>query len=259
MPKIIFPTLDAVPEWARADAKTEGEGVAVDLVQSSKLAEFRENNIKLSTEKEELTKTVATLSGIVGEDPESFATTLAELRRVDQEVKDGKLKGSDAVAKEVDARISALKTDYEKQVQKATAEGNAWKDKATGLDTRLKRTHIDREVTAAVLNEASGAEPRALGDILTRAYAVFSVDDNGKLIAKDGEATIYGADGTTSLQPLEWLEKLKEPAPYFFKNSSGGGAGGSGNTTLPGNMTQADFAKLSGAEQLKLARSQQKK
>lgn len=254
MPKIIFETLDAVPEWLRGDAKEAAGKVEVDVVQSSKLNEFRDNNIKLSTERDALLKTTSELTALVGEDVEAFKTEIEMLRKTQQEVNDGKLKGSDAVAKEVESRVQNLKGDYEKQIQAANKEVGAWKEKAVSLETKLKNTHIDRAITSAVLDENSGVDPRALPDILERARKVYTVEGDDKLVAKDGEAVIYGSDGATPLPPNEWLEKLKEEAPYFFKKSEGGGATGSDGTIPPG-MTQESFDKLSGAKKLAAVRS----
>lgn len=252
MPKITFDTLDAVPEAFRTSAKSEDGKLVIDVVETAKLNEFRDNNIKLSTERDQLNTTLESLRKIVGDDPDAFESSLAELRRVDQEVKDGKLKGSDAIAKEVDSRIGSLKADYDKQLKAANAEAAAWKDKASDAETKFKRTIVASAVTAAVLDEKSGALPNALPDILERAYRIYHVDEGDKLVARDGEATIYGSDGATPMQPGEWLEKLKESAPYFFKGSVGGGA--TGGSKVPGGLSSEDFNKLSGADRLALAR-----
>ena len=256
MPKIIFETLDLVPEWLRGDAKEVNGKIEADVVQTAKVDEFRNNNIKLSTERDALLKTNESLVALVGEDVEAFKTEIETLRKTQQEVNDGKLKGSDAVAKEVESRVQNLKTDYEKQIQAANKETVAYKDKAATLETKLKNTHIDRAITSAVLDENSGVDPRALPDILERARRVYTVEGDDKLVAKDGEAVIYGSDGATPLPPSEWLEKLKEQAPYFFKSSQGGGATGS-DGKLPAGLTQEQYDKLSGSEKLALSRKAQ--
>ena len=253
MPKIIFDTLDQVPEWLRGDAKEVNGKVEADVVQTAKVDEFRNNNIKLSTERDALLKTTTDLTALVGEDVEAFKVEIEALRKTNQEVDDGKLKGSDAVAKEVEARVLNLKGDYEKQIQNANKEVGAWKDKAITFETRLKNTHIDRAITSAVLDENSGVDPRALPDILERARKVYTIEGEDKLVAKDGEAIVYGSDGATPLPPNEWLEKLKGTAPYFFKSSEGGGATGS-DGKLPAGMTPEQYDKLSGAQKLALSR-----
>lgn len=255
MPELTFDTLDAIPEGLREGAKEVNGKLVINVVPKAKLDEFRDNNVALSSERDTLKKSVEGFAALLGDkDQAEFATELEALRKTAQDVADGKLKGDDTIAREVAQRVETLKGDYERRLQDAGKETAAWKDKATVNDTKFRRSIVDREVTNAILDETSGAHPSARADILARAYGVFHVEDDGKLIARDGEATIYGANGTDSMTPLEWLGKLKEQAPYFFKGSSGGGAGGSGDKKLPGGMSAEDFNKLSGAEKLKLAR-----
>lgn len=258
MPEIQFDTLDAIPEGLREGAKESGGKYIINVVQKAKLDEFRDNNTTLSQERDTLKASVASLTAIVGEDAAAFATELAELRTTAQKVKDGSLKGSDAIETEVTNRVASMKGDYERRLVETGKDAAEWKSKAEASDQKFRRSLIDRAVTNAVLAEASGAQPQALTDILSRAYAVFTVDDGGKLTAKDGEATIYGADGATPMTPAEWLEKLKETAPYFFKNSGGGNAGGSTDSGIPGGLAAEQFDKLSGAQQLAIIRQNQK-
>ncbi|MBB5277768.1 hypothetical protein HNR26_003857 [Rhizobium rosettiformans] len=257
MPEVTFDTIDAIPEGLREGAKQVDGKVVVNVVLKAKLDEFRDNNTTLSQERDTLKASVASLSKLVGEDPEAFQAELEQLRTTSQQVKDGKLKGTDQIEAEVTNRVSSMKTDFERRLQEASRETVTWKEKASAADQKFRRSLIDRAVTNAVLAEASGAQPQALPDILSRSYGVFTVDDNGSLVAKDGEATIYGADGATPMTPAEWLDKLKEQAPYFFKTSNGGGAGGTNANGIPGGMSTEDFNKLSGAQQLALARKQQ--
>jgi hypothetical protein len=90
---------------------------------------------------------------------------------------------------------------------------------------------------------------------------VFKVDANGQLVAKDGDAIIYGADGATPMSPSEWVRgKLREQAPYFYKNSSGGGAtgGGTAGDAKFGGMAEAEFRKLAPEKKLALANKMKK-
>lgn len=257
MPEIFFDTLDLVPEDFRDIAKkNDSTGkISINVVAKSKLDEFRDNNVKISTERDELKTKVEALTAILGEAaPEEFQKELAELRDVAQKVADGKLKGDDTIAQEVEKRVSQMRTDYEKRLQDAGKEAKAWEQKASAADGKFRRSVVAQAVTNAVVAEGSGADPKALPDILERAYKVFVVQDDGSLVAKDGEATIYGGDGSTPQTPAEWLGKLKETAPYFFKSSNGGGAGGNDKGGLPGGISQEEFDKLTGAQKLALAR-----
>jgi hypothetical protein len=255
MPEIVFDTLDAVPEGFREVASQKDGKFTVNVVAANKLAEFRDNNISLARERDGLKAYHDSLAGIVGEDPASFMTSYGELQTIAQKVKDGTLKGSDAVQAEVAQRVAQMKADYERQLAQQAQDASTWKSKASENDTKWRRSIVDRQITEAVISDASGALPSALSDILTRAYRVFKVTDDNKLIARDGEAVIYGADGTTPMSPLEWLAKLRESAPYFFKGSNGGGATGAANAGggLYGGMSLADFQKLAPEAKLALA------
>ena len=81
MPKITFETLDQVPEWLRGDAKEVNGKIEADVVQTAKVDEFRNNNIKLSTERDALLKTNESLVALVGEDVEAFKTEIETLRK----------------------------------------------------------------------------------------------------------------------------------------------------------------------------------
>jgi hypothetical protein len=253
MPEVFFDTLDQVPEEFRESAGEKDGKIAVNVVLKSKLDEFRENNIKVSTERDNLAAQNKTLSELVGEDAEALAAELNELRETAQRVKDGKLKGDDTIAKEVETRVGQMRANFDQQLSAQAKETAAWKDKALAADMKFKRSQVGAAVTNAVVSAESGVEAKALPDILERAYKVFHVQDDGSLLAKDGEVTIYGGDGSTPLTVNEWLEKLKESAPYFFKSSHGGGAGGNGSPRTPTGMSEADFQKLPPAKRLELA------
>lgn len=252
MPEIIFETLDKVPEGLRDIAKEVEGGVSINVVAKSKLDEFRENNITLSTERDQLKERVAKFEPIIGENPEDFVSELEALRQTAQQVADGKLKASGDIEREVANRVASMKEDYTRQLQNAANETSAWKNKAGESDKRYRNSLIERAVTDAVLNPESGVEARALPDIISRATKIFVVDEHDAVIPKDGEATIYGSDGATPMTMNEWVEGLKDKAPYFFKNSSGGGAAG-GDKTLPGNYTQEEWNKLPARKKLELA------
>lgn len=257
MPDLSFESLDKVPEGLREYAKEDGGKVVVKVVPAVKLDEFRTNNINLAKERDSykanLEKVLPVLGGDVGKFDE-FQAELQALREVNQKVKDGKLTAKDDIDAEVGRRVASMKSDFERQLTEKAQEVGAWKTKASEADQKYRRSVVDRMVTDAVLNEKSGADPRALQDILSRSYGVFVVKDDGKIEARDGEAVIYGADGATPMTPLEWLGKLKSEAPYFFKNSSGGGAAGNqGGNTIAG-MSREDFQKLPATERLRLAR-----
>lgn len=245
MPVIQFASQDAVPEGLKEYAKeTEGKW-SVDVVPGVKLNEFRDNNIQIVKDRDALAGVLGKLKPVVGDDVDSFVTKYGELATLAQQVKDGKLKGTDAIQAEVDNRVSGMKTGYDNQINELNAARTAAERAKAESDLRFNRSIVERAVTEAVINEKSGALPSALPDILARAYSVFQIAESGKLVAKDGEAVVYGTDGVSPMSPLEWIAKLRGVAPYFFKGSNGGGAAGGQGGKSYGGMAKADFDKLS--------------
>jgi hypothetical protein len=264
MPNLTFDTLDSVPEGLKEHAKEnpDTKKFVVNVVPEVKLAEFRDNNVRISQERDTLAGVVQKLKPIVGDNVDGFVSEFGELKTLAQRVKDGKLQASDAIEAEVANRVAQMKTSFEAQNQQTAAQLAEANRRAEQADNKYRSSIISRAVTEAVVNEKSGANPGALEDILTRAMRVFQVGDDGKMIAKNGDAIIYGADGATPITPLEWLGKLRESAGYLFKGSNGGGASGGtvvGNGYKGTGMTEENWSKLKPEEKLRRAHAQKQK
>jgi len=256
MPTITFKTRDEIPEGLKG-TETEANGVfTVKVVSQAKLDEFRDNNLAIARERDELKNKVAAYASL-GDDPAKVASEYAALKAIDQQVKDGKLKGTDAIEQTVNQRLQSAREEYERKIREAADRAAAAESKALEADTKLKRSIIDRAVTQAVLDKDSGLNPAALPDILTRAYATYVVGEGDKLVAKNGDVVIYGSDGISPMQPKEWLGKLVQEAPHFAKPSAGGGATGGEAGKQFGGLSQEAFNKLPPAERIAKYRAAQ--
>ena len=245
MPEIVFESLDKVPEGLREHAKEEEGKVKVNVVPKNKLDEFRETNIKLAQERDSLKSAFDPYKEIVGDDIKKFQSSLKELQTIQKRVKDGELVANTSLEEAIAARTKELKADLEGKIASLSTDREAWKQKATKIEEKHKRSIVDRHITSAVLSKDSGARPDALSDILERAYKVFKVDDEKEtVIPMEGEQVVYGADGASPMSPLEWLKKMKETSPYFFQSSGGGGAGGGPGAPGPAGYTQEQISKM---------------
>jgi hypothetical protein len=254
MPIFSFDSLEAIPESLRSFAKAEGDKVQINLVPQDKLDEFRDTNTSLVKERDALQKQVETLSPIVGEDPAAFSADLTELRAVAQRVKDGSLTDSRKIEEEIIRRTEDMKKSLEEQVRAAQKEGANWKDKASQIESTYKRTLVSSAIKDAAISPEAGLNPSAIPDVLSRAQAVWRATDDGKVLAFQGDLQLYGADGGSPLTPKEWIAKLKEEAPHFFKDTSGGGAGGGpGDRRGPLGKTAQEMKGMSAQDRLALA------
>lgn len=254
MPIINFETIDAVPDGLKEYARTDDETgkVTVNVVSNAKLEEFREKNINLSKQLEAITPTLARVKDIAGEDFDEFENQLKELRSIEQRVKDGELKTDDQIENAVQDRLKVLRDGFEENNKSLNRQLAESQQKAVSLTERLNRTSIDKHVTAAVIVPESGVRPEALPDVLERAYRLFKVEDTG-LVPKKGESVIYGADGASPMTVTEWLVKLRDEAPHYFKGNTGGGAGGNGKDEKIGGLSAKQLSEMSPQARLDLA------
>lgn len=253
MPVINYPTINDVPEVIRDIAKVNEETgeASVNVVANTKLEEFRDKNIALSKQIEAVSPTLARVKDIAGEDFDSFESELKELRSIAQRVSDGELKTDDQIEQAVQDRLKVIRDGYEDNNKSLNRQLAEEQQNAKSLVERLNRTRIDKEVTAAVIMPDSGVRSEALPDVLERAYRLFKVEDDG-LVPKKGESVIYGADGASPMSVSEWVTKLRDEAPHYFKGNSGGGAGGSKDDKIGGYSAQ-QIAQMSAHQRLELA------
>jgi hypothetical protein len=259
MAEIAYESKDAVPEAFRDIAQEKDNRFVIDVVSKSDLGQFRENNIKLSQERDNLQTQMANLYSTLGMDPEKqddFVNGYKDLKKIKQQVDDGKLVADTTLDEAIATRTSEMQRQHQQQVD-AQRKVLAEREGEIGtLKQHLTKAAIDREVISAINNEKSGALPSATTHILRESYDVFKPMDGGRLVPFDAEGKImYGTDGSTPMTPLEWLGKLRDSSPFFFKGSTGGGAGGGNERST--RLTPAEFAAMSPQEKMNRARTGQ--
>jgi hypothetical protein len=251
MPEFLFDVIEQVPEELHAEAKKRDDGKFVlNLVPKVKIDEFRENNVKLAKEKDDLAKRVEKLAKVVGDDEDKFVAELKELRTTKQRVDDGTLSESGKIEEVLSERTKKMRETHEEELRRLANEGSTWKNQYETVTEQLKGVQIDNFIRSAIHDPKSGARAEAESHILLEARKVFKIDGE-KIIPKNGDSTIYGSDGATPMSPVEWMKSLQKTMPYLFKESNGGGANG-GNMTGYG-MTREELNKLSPMQRLELA------
>jgi predicted phage tail protein len=220
-------------------------------LRTQKLDEFRERNIEMARKLEQLEPAMERYKNLVGDNPDEFGVELTALRDVNKRVKDGELKTHDEIEQAIQDRVKAIRDGYEDNAKALRTEAQTFRQRADTLAQELDRTKVAGEVTAAVIAPDSGVRPEALPDVLERAYRLFKVE-NGSLVPKQGEATIFGSNGADPMTPAEWLVKLRDQAPHYFKGNGGGGAAG-GKDEKIGGMSAEQIARLSPEAKLALA------
>lgn len=210
--KFKFKSKEEIPaEHLSLYAERDGVWV-VDVegaVEKGKLDEFRNTNVALMKERDELKKRFE------GIDPDEVRKLAEEKRRLEeaQQFKAGE------VEKVVEARVKAVKGDYDKQVSALTTERDT-------LNARLVAIQIDQGVITAATKR--GLRGTAIPDITSRARGTFKlVNGVPTAFEADGQAVRHGKDGPMTLE--EWVDAQVSEAPHLFESNAGGGAAGNGS------------------------------
>jgi hypothetical protein len=198
-------SLNDVPENVRPLYKAEGNVFVLDaegVVPSSRLDEFRNNNIRLQQE----------IDRFKGIDP----TKHAELIEIQRKIAEKELVDKGDVEGLVSLRVNTMKQDLEGQLKTA-------KEGSEAATRQLSQLLILDAVKSAGI--ANGALPSALDDLALRANLAFVVENGVPVMKQDGKI-VYGKDAQTPMTPTEWVIGLRKTAPHLFQGFNGSGAGG---------------------------------
>ena len=212
--KFKFKTKDEIPaEHLPLYAERDGAWLldVEGAVEKAKLDEFRNNNVTLAKERDDLKKRYE------GIDPDEVRKLADEKRRLEEAQQ---LKAGEA-EKVVEARVKALKGDYDKQLSTANTERDA-------LNARLVAIQIDQGVITVASKR--GLRASAMPDITARARGVFRlVNGVPTAFEADGQTVRVGKDGVTPMTLDEWVDAQVSEAPHLFEPNAGGGAAGNGS------------------------------
>lgn len=199
----------------------DGYTLQVDEADFKKqLGEFRGNNITLT---KQLTTLKEQMKKFEGVDTEKYAEAMETMRKLEEKqlIEAGKI---DEV---VNSRVDAMRNELGGKIT-ALEERATKAEKAAGdYKSKLDIIAVDDTITKAI-GEVAIPRKGAISDIINRARNTWRVDDEGKVIAMQGDQQIYGADGKAPITPQEWATNLYKDASYLFEPNSGGNAQGSG-------------------------------
>lgn len=190
----------------------QGEGFA----DKTKLEEFRMANTEL----------LKTTKGLEGIDMAKYNSMLETERKI----RDKELIAKGDIETLIAERLATSTSDFNGKLK--TAQELA--DSATSKHSKLVSKY---EIEGAAL-KAFGAHkirPDAHDAIMAQIKSKFSVDESGKVIAKEGDSIVAGKDGNLT------VSEFVESQPDFMRvpNTPGGGQGGEDQTVVkPGTSSQ---------------------
>lgn len=196
---------------------------ASEVATKAKLVEFREANIAMKKQMDELS---LKFDGI---DPAAYKSMSEEHAKI----RDKKMMDAGKIDEILTERTGAMKAAYEAE-QRKLAESN------TALSTQLERLVIDNAIqTESAKYVTKGAD--ALKLVVSMGRERFKLKDGTAVpVAADGRV-IYGKDGVTPQTIGDWLGEVATTHSFLFEPSAGGGADNKGAvTTRPGVVSRGD-------------------
>lgn len=147
----------------------------------------------------------------------------------------------------VEARIKSRIAPVERE--RDTLKGQvAERDVKLGEFSKEKTQRIIQDEVRKAITASEGFVTSALEDALMVAERVFEIDENGRVVAKDGVGITPGVDATV------WLSEIQPKRTHWWGQSQGGGAGGNRNGASGGtNPFSADNWNMTEQAQLYVA------
>ena len=225
-------SLEEVPEDLHKFYEETGTGAYVLSIDGvppqaqAKIAEFRENNIALSKQREELEEKLKLYDGIDVDKARDAMTKLATMEE-EELVKQGDLETL------VQQRMNSLKTDHLKQLESLKEAKEEAEKKAKLNQAKLSEYIIQQKIMDAV-HQTATPHSAAVPDILYRAKSQWRLQEDGSLYAVDEYGNKqYGKGSDELMTPAEWSKNLVENARHLFASSMGSGATGAGGVKKP--------------------------
>jgi len=177
-----------------------------------------------------LKETGERLKSFDGIDPDAVRSMLQKFSDDDE----AKLIASGKVDEVLTKRAERMKADFAKEVQAAKEETTKHQTRAEKFTARVMKGEVLSEASAA------GVGAFAMEDAELAAARMFTIDDEGNPVARDG---VLGKEGKP-LTLKEWFAEVKETRPHWFPATANGGGAGHGQGAGKPTISQAAFDAL---------------
>lgn len=149
--------------------------------------------------------------------------TLAELDKIEEYklAAEGKLDEA-KIETIVQSRLNQVKGPLERTIETLKGEKSALTSENNTLKAESK-SRIKKDAIRSAALEAK-VRPEAIDDILLIGEHLMELTDDGRVITRDGVGV------TAGLAPKDFFQDAQSKRPYWWPNSQGDGAGGSGGT-----------------------------
>lgn len=133
----------------------------------------------------------------------------------------------------VEGRLKSKLSPIERELAAAREENTLLK----GTVGQYEQKEIQRTIGDSVRQASSKMKvvDTAIEDVTLLAERIFTIDESGKVVAKDNVGC------TPGISPEVWLNEMQQKRPHWWGPSAGGGAGGSrGGSNFASNPWSAE-------------------
>lgn len=217
--KAIVDKLEDVPEQYR-DLYTERNGkFEVTGVEGFRTeADVTRLSVALTKERDDHKKTKGTWSVLGERKPEEVIAALDRIPELEAAAATGKF-DEVKVNELVEKRIGAKTGPLDRQL-KTLATQLAEKDQLLSAYQLKERTRSIHDSVREAVAKTQGFQASAMEDALMLAERMFEVNEEGKVVTKEGCGVTPGIEATV------WLTEMQQKRAHWWGPSQGGGAGG---------------------------------
>lgn len=222
--KVAIDKLDDVPEGIR-EHYTEVDGKFVLGVEGAEalpaMKGLRDENAKRRISEKKATTDLSTYTTAFGvRKPDEILAILDRVPELEAAAagKIDEIKINSMVETRLGAKLGPVQREL------ATAKtALAERDQVIAGYQTKERTRAVHDSVRDAISKSKGFQPSATEDALILAERMFEVNEDGKVITKDGVGVTPGVDA------IVWLTDLQAKRAHWWGPTSGGGAGGGGN------------------------------
>jgi hypothetical protein len=221
--------LDPDPEGKKAGGD-DGKGDKELNEMRTKLGEFRDNNVALRKELDEVKDKFGKV------DLAQYQKAVEFMGKIEKQQKDeeeAKLLKAGSIDEVVARRTETMKADYVKQLEALTNSRDSSVKEGETLRTKLGELLIGRDAQVELSNLGVKVAKGGLRDLMARAHSDWHLDADGNMVAERNGEKLFGKDGAP-LKMKEWAEMIVDDAGHLFEGGKGGGSPG-GNKMGTGN------------------------
>lgn len=251
--KLKYASEDEIPEgYKELFSEQNGEWVLTGIEGMKTDGDIAKVRASLEEERKAHKKTKDRLRTFVELSDEELEEVQAKLDKYDElEAAAGGKLDENKINELAEKRANALKAPLERDLKKANDRLAELEAEAESLKAE-KRTRTIHDAVRKVATDAK-IIPEAIEDVLMHAERVFELTEDGQVVVKDAVGF------TPGVGPDVWMTDIKDKRPFWFPQSSGGGAGGSGVSGGIGGNNPWTHANWNLTEQGKIVRADPKK